>query len=222
METRIKERLTGAAILVALLVIVVPEMLSGPGELQQGADAPPAAPAAEGPPLRSYTAELNGEPPAGEPRAEASPPAAQREAPAVAPPPPAAARAPESRPATASAAPATGEADGEAGSSVAARPAPAALANATPAAGDDRGTRPLPAGRGWTVQVGVFAQADNANRLEKTLDGLGFPAVVSRGTGSGGKPLYRVRVGPVADRAAAVALRDRLAAQGHKGSVVAP
>ncbi len=53
-EDRVKERLTGAAILVALVVLLVPEIFGGPGR-------PAAAPvtrAAEGTPLRSYTIEL--------------------------------------------------------------------------------------------------------------------------------------------------------------------
>ncbi|MFO1401916.1 MAG: SPOR domain-containing protein [Steroidobacteraceae bacterium] len=52
-EDRLKQRLTGAAIVVALMVLLVPEMFRG---------RPPAAPAAagnaRGPPLRAYTIDL--------------------------------------------------------------------------------------------------------------------------------------------------------------------
>jgi cell division septation protein DedD len=52
----VKERLTGAIILVALLVLLVPELLTGPESLQ------PARPAGVGgPPLRSYTIDLHGD-----------------------------------------------------------------------------------------------------------------------------------------------------------------
>ena len=49
-----KERLTGAIILVALLVLLVPELLTGPGSFKMAAK--PAG--AEGAPLRSYTIDL--------------------------------------------------------------------------------------------------------------------------------------------------------------------
>jgi DedD protein len=66
----VKERLTGAIILVVLIVLLVPELLSGPS---RSAPAPasttqPAAPSSEEPPLRSYTIDL-----ADEPHAAASP-----------------------------------------------------------------------------------------------------------------------------------------------------
>ena len=50
MDTQAKERLTGAVILVALLVLLVPELLSGPGpQIVQVAASP-----TEEPPLRSF------------------------------------------------------------------------------------------------------------------------------------------------------------------------
>ena len=53
MEARVKERLTGAIILVAVLVLLVPELLTGPESYT------PAKPAgAEGAQLRSYTIDL--------------------------------------------------------------------------------------------------------------------------------------------------------------------
>ena len=66
-----KERLTGAIILVALLVLLVPELLTGP---ESSSPAKPAGP--EGAPLRSYTIDLADDagraPPATVPAAEAS------------------------------------------------------------------------------------------------------------------------------------------------------
>jgi DedD protein len=69
------------------------------------------------------------------------------------------------------------------------------------------------------VQLGVFASRDNAERLAKQVKGSGYPVVVNEVSGSG-KKLYRVRVGPEADRGAAVALGAKLRAAGHAGSVV--
>jgi DedD protein len=58
MENRLKERLTGAAILVALIVMLVPEMFHG----QRGDVAATAGSSGEGPPVRSYTIDLSNGP----------------------------------------------------------------------------------------------------------------------------------------------------------------
>jgi DedD protein len=72
---------------------------------------------------------------------------------------------------------------------------------------------------GWAIQVGSFASRENAERLARNLKGKGFAATVSESSGKG-KRLWRVRVGPEADRAAAVALGARLRAAGQSGAVV--
>jgi cell division septation protein DedD len=58
MENRLKQRLTGAAILVALIVMLVPEMFHG----QRGNVAANAGSSGEGPPVRSYTIDLSNSP----------------------------------------------------------------------------------------------------------------------------------------------------------------
>jgi len=67
----VKERLTGAIIVVALLVLLVPELLTGPGSR-----APAKAEGAEGAQLRSYTIDLqddaNRQPPPSAPTTPAS------------------------------------------------------------------------------------------------------------------------------------------------------
>jgi DedD protein len=69
------------------------------------------------------------------------------------------------------------------------------------------------------VQVGVFAKQANAERLARDLQTQGFHALVSENS-SGGRTLWWVRAGPVAERAAAEQLSARLRAAGHVGSVV--
>ena len=61
MDSRAKQRLTGAVILVALFVLLVPELLTGP----RGADAPGSA-AEEG--MRRYTIDLNAANPPAPPK----------------------------------------------------------------------------------------------------------------------------------------------------------
>ncbi len=70
--------------------------------------------------------------------------------------------------------------------------------------------------KGWAVQLGVFGNRDNADRLARQVKGSGFPVLLSESSGKDGKKLYWVRVGPAPDHAAAVALSARLKAAGHR------
>jgi DedD protein len=152
-DTLVKERLTGAIILVAAIVVLVPELLSGP--IHPAARRHEPASSAEEPPLRSYTINLTDEP---APAAAAS----------------LAARTPQPVPA---AAPAehTELATPPAPASTTPEPTtPAPAVTAAPAAGT--GTS------GYLVQLGSFASRSNAERLAQQVHGLGFPVSVSRGT----------------------------------------
>jgi cell division septation protein DedD len=73
----------------------------------------------------------------------------------------------------------------------------------------------------WWTQLGSFSSRDNAQKLGQQLRAAGFNVDVSK-VRAGGKELFRVRAGPVADRADALALQARLAAAGHKSTLVAP
>jgi cell division septation protein DedD len=201
----VKERLTGAAILVALIVLLVPELLSGPVRSAPRAGTAAAA-AGEEPPLRSYTINLAD---------DAHAHAAARAVPVEVPAPPAALPAPA--PPASSAAAAVTAAPGSAAvdrppSAPSARPT-----NATAAA--PPGASASGASGAWMVQLGSFASRDNAERLAKQLRGSGFQASVSQGTT--GRRFYRVRAGPVQDHAAAEQLAGKLRAAGHAGEVVA-
>lgn len=81
---------------------------------------------------------------------------------------------------------------------------------------------PRPAASGsYFVQVGVFSNAASAERVARRLREQGFSAAVSRY--STGQQMYRVRVGPQPDRAAARQVVDRLEAIGQKSPfIVAP
>lgn len=62
---------------------------------------------------------------------------------------------------------------------------------------------------GWAVQVGSFSSQANANKLADKLVGLQYKAFVSRKSVNG-RVWYRVRVGPRTTRAEAVELSKRL------------
>jgi DedD protein len=74
---------------------------------------------------------------------------------------------------------------------------------------------------GWAVQMGSFASEENADKLAHQLKGQGYPVyVLSNGTGPNLR--HRVRLGPLADRDAALRVMAKLKAQGRAASLVAP
>jgi DedD protein len=206
----VKERLTGAIILVALIVLMVPELLSGPVRSAPRAAAV-ASSSAEGPPLRSYTINLGDDAhPRGSPAQTSGP-----QQPALVAP---TASAAEGAAMVSAAPPQSATRDAPA---VPARVAPEA--SSQPAAGPGAATLGEPpsstAGSGgFMVQLGSFASHANADHLARQVRAQGFQVSVSQG--SSGRHLYRVRVGPAHDRAAATALAQQLHAAGHSGTVV--
>src|SRR4051812_32248376 len=197
MEARAKQRLTGAIILVALFVLLVPELLTGPREAHPATETP----SDEG--LRRYTIDLDAR---NAPNAPTSPAADQ---PAVALP-------------TVPAAPnSTLAAPGEAASPTAATPmahvpsvptTPNPMASApaqddvspiastpapAPAQSRTESARPAPAGS-FAVQLGTFGKRENAERLVRDMTVKGFTAFVVP-TNTNGHELFRVRVGPARD-----------------------
>jgi cell division septation protein DedD len=200
----VKERLTGAIILVALIVLLVPELLTGPVGSATRSQA--VASSIEGPPLRSYTIKLADEAHLRGAGAHSGP-----EQPAPLPPAPAPAAAATPAPAAAQ----------EPGSTPTPSPAAAApAAHAGPGAGAAAAVQPGSAetSGGYLVQLGSFGSRANAERLAKKVRAQGFAVSVSQGSSG---HLYRVRVGPAHDRAAAGELAQQLRAHGHSGAIVA-
>ena len=70
----------------------------------------------------------------------------------------------------------------------------------------------------WAVQLGAFASADNAHALRDKLRKSGYAAFVESADEG---PRYRVRIGPEADRAVALQMRDQLVQEyGQRALVV--
>ena len=63
---------------------------------------------------------------------------------------------------------------------------------------------------GWAVQIGSFANPDNAAKLEEQVAARGYRVLTERVTVANGKTRVRVLVGPDRTRAAAAAQRARL------------
>jgi DedD protein len=201
----VKERLTGAIILVALIVLLVPELLSGP--VRSAPRAAAATSSTEEPPLRSYTINVADDAHSrstpsqtseAQPPAPIAPSAEAATTPTTTPPAQGAPHDSRAEPA-----PGTPTAEPGTGPGTAAAGEPPASAAATGA---------------FMVQLGSFASRANADHLARQVRAQGFQVSVSQG--SSGRHLYRVRVGPAHDRAAATALAQQLRTAGHSGSVV--
>lgn len=218
-----KERLTGAIILVALIVLLVPELLTGPIRTKS---APAASATRAEAPLRSYTLTLGGSHPA-----DAAPATAAAQTPAQpapdahqSPPESSAQSPPEahsegSGPQQAPPEAATPPSGPPSVSRQSAGPDPALQVASTPAHQAVREARVAASAGGWVVQLGSFASRKNANRLAHSLAARGFHMSVSSAR-SGSRVLWRVRAGPAHDRAGAQRLAVRLRALGHRGELL--
>jgi DedD protein len=195
METRVKERLIGAVILVALIVALVPEILSGP---HKSTDEDSSAGSEQS--VRTYTVDLEASGSPAEPPSTTVPPPV-----IISPEEPAATLEKSSEPS-------------DLPEYVATIPPPAPE---TQAPNPSRTEPPASttATTGWAVQLGSFSNAENAERLARELRRDGYKAFVSPYQSSGQKRL-RVRVGPEQDRARADQLAKRLRRDGHPGTVV--
>jgi DedD protein len=195
MEVRVRERLIGALVLVAIVVLIVPAIL-------KGRDEAPAV-SSETAPTRRVEVPIGDSTPVPEDQVlvpEPAPPDVRRDVapapapdpdatgaaaePGVLPPPPAPMPKPKS--------PAT---DPPAKSQAA--PAPAATTSA------------------WAVQLGAFSNQSKAEQLVVELRKRRYAAFVLEYR-AGGQVLYRVRVGPEQDRARAVETAARLEKDGFQ------
>lgn len=219
-ERQVKERLVGAAVLVAIAVILIPELLSGPSKKQK--PAPPAVTRNEQG-IKTYQFDLN---PSGKPSGQftsstAAPPAEQAAPiePAEKAPAPSeeTARAELSNPAPSNPAPTPAAA--------APRPEQPPMAPspreekdvqpATPAPKPADATTP-----GWAVQLGSFADAQRANQLTQRLRAAGHNVYLVPLRRPDGKVLQRVRIGPYEQRAAAETALRQVAAEAKGAALV--
>jgi cell division septation protein DedD len=215
MDRRVKERLVGASILVVLIVLIVPELLSGPAS-SPVTPAAPRLPASAPEPVRNVTVDFATSKPAREPAADV---AAAGAPPAAAPGETATRGELES-------------ADGQSAAPPAAPPAaPAALPEprpsvpletaAPPPTSSATGAKPASAGHAWVVQLGSFASRGNADNLARQVKAQGFAVLVSP-SGSASSVRYRVRTGALADRNAASQTVAKLKSLGFAASIVPP
>ena len=218
MDDALKARLIGAAVLVAVAVLLIPELLSGRkpvepvgagGEAQRG--------------TRTFVIDLAGG--GGRP---AEPAEARAQAPSPAAPPAAGEPAPGVTPEVAPSyqtEPRTAEPER---TTAANEPAPSVPGPAAPttSAAETASSAPPPLAEapranagGWAVQVGAFGSAATASGLVRKLAADGYHAFVAPAQ-RGGKTLHRVRVGPQPDKAGAERTAGQLKAKGLPATVV--
>jgi DedD protein len=236
MDRRVKERLIGATILVVLVILIVPELLSGPK--RSATPAGPLIPAAAGPaePSRHVivdlaTSKATADQASGASAASLGPAGTSSGAttPSGAAPTDEGVRVSPAKPASRADAqpagppvistlkaqqPAASVPDSET------EPPKSPTVSVKPSA-----TREAPAAdtvhRGWAVQLGSFANKANAETLARRLRADKLPAYVSS-SGAGSSVRYRVRVGLMADRSAAERTMVKLKKEGHAATLVAP
>jgi DedD protein len=204
MDQGLKERLVGAAVLVAIAVWLIPWVLDGPEGGVESAGTSLELPAAEEPvPMRTQTLRLGDPPePSVPPPAAAVEPANTAQAARAEPEPSKESDLPADPPAAA-AEPAVASVprEGEQPAAAAVTPAPKPAASTSPAAGD------------WAVQLGSFGEEANARRLAQRAGTFGYKAEVTPYSDRG-RTLYRVRVGPQRTRAEADAVASALRVHG--------
>jgi len=207
MDRALKERIIGAVVLVAVVVLVVPVFLDGPPT--EGETVSERVPLPGQTDQKTQTVVLNRdrEDPVPAPAGQADDRSTSQPSSPV---------QPSAEDASRAAAPAPEPAGNAAGeppqttveqARVTDRPTPVPAQAAASSTGM------------WAVQLGSFSQADNAEKLAAGLRKQGFAAFLSQLETESGQ-LHRVRIGPQKDREAAEAMAARLAAAGHPGQVV--
>ena len=198
MQQQHKQRLIGAVIVVALAVIFLPMLLQGPvdrGTTDVAMDIPPRPEVERGP-----DADPGETPPTGELEAVPLPDEPEDDVvadPGDAPPPDL------DEPVDA-----TPEEEGEQESAAAPLEQPETDQEVERV---DDSAEPEDELASWAVQVGSFSQESNALGLRDRLREQDFSAYVERVDRDDADPVYRLRVGPVTERADAEALLGRLA-----------
>ena len=205
MDDALRQRLVGAAVIIALAVIFVPMLLDSPEDVGRTQQVDLSIPARTEPgietrrlpldpsmtapmPSRETLADSNPETVA-EPVPDAGGVTAVSDAPPVESPKPARPNSPQP-------------------AMVAATPAPSAPAAPEPAPSRPAPTMPVPARGGrFLAQFGSYAERSNAESLVRDLAKVGVPADIEVLKSSSGRSLHRVRSRPYASRTEADAAR---------------
>lgn len=195
MDSRLKQRLVGAAVLVALAVIFLPMLVQGPAPDSGVSDVPLSMPDA---PRADYeTRDLplvapGNTPDGGAVGMQSAPPAAASIAAAAQPAPPAA----------------TSTASVAIASVPATTATPATAPASKPSTASETALPATTAGGDYAVSFGTYATTGAADAVLASLRASHLPGYREAATANG-KPAWRVRIGPYASRAEAEIARLR-------------
>ena len=213
MDRRVKERLVGATILVVLIVLIVPELLSGPKRTSYPPLSENLPGATRNVSVDLATSKATPAPPADEPASTASAGPPGGDTPSGTPP---------SGVARSGDTPVTAAPPAE--STLRAQDVSPALETqpSSPKSSSEpvESVRPQ-ARRVWAVQLGSFANKGNADKLVHQLK-AGGSSVYVISSGAGPSQRFRVRIGPLPDRDSAERAMLKLKAAGHVGTIVPP
>jgi len=220
MERQLKERLVGAAVLIAVAVVMVPEMFSGSGSHAPESQKPSrnaASESSESGQLKTYRIDLQQREPSvasSISSVQTIPSVPDTHADAIASTVPqsdtASSRATESGSSSLS----SFSSERNAANVNSSRAASSASSHAMASPANN------PEG-GWSVQLGSFGAEATAKKIVTDAKSHGFSAFVTPAK-VGGKTLYRVRVGPFSDRDAAQVALAKLKRSYAQASLAAP
>jgi len=197
-DKALRERITGAIVLVVFAVLVVPIFLDGPSSEGEIVSEAVTLPGQNNQDRKQQTIVLD--------RDRSQPvPASRTQV------------VPQSSPQKSVPPPAGKETEVSAPQQSAPASAPAAEVVAA-AESPDKAAKTSATGM-WAVQLGSFSAQENAERLASTLREQGYAAFLSQVQNDSGQ-LHRVRIGPQKDRESAEAIAAQLAKSGHNGQVV--
>ncbi len=190
MEKTLKERIVGAIVLVAVVVLVVPVFLDGPPSEGEIISERVPLPGQSEQKIQTVVLDRDRDEPVPAPSSNSARQSARPVAATTTPAPQPLAQQQEPE----------------------VKPAPERKsAKPVQAAGSATGM--------WAVQLGSFTNQQSAERLAAELRKQGFGAFLSQFSTASGQ-MHRVRIGPQKDREAAEAMAVRLQKAGHPGKVL--
>lgn len=208
MERALKERIIGAIVIVALVVLVVPVFLDGPPDSGEILSERVPLPGQSDQQTQTVVLDRDRSEPVPAQASATSGTAAQQKERTVDTATIAEEKIAEKTVPGTAAAPVKSESSKPKAAPIkAASESPAPTSKTTSATGM------------WAVQLGSFSNQENAERLAADLRKQGFAAFLSQMSTPSGQ-LHRVRIGPQKDREAAEAMATRLQKAGHKGKVL--
>ena len=199
MERALKERIVGAVILVALVVLVVPIFLDGPPGAGETVSQRVLLPGQEDQDIKTVVLDRERSvpiPAVNTPADKSSMDSAVTATPALE----------ETAPAAVAS-----DTDEQPAQPAAEKPPVESVVAPPPVASSTTGM--------WAVQLGSFSDKQNAEKLAADLRRQGYVAFLSR-VMRDGIELHRVRIGPQENRARAEVTAAKLEKVGHKGQVV--